>query len=145
MLLPLALLASCHDDDDVPNVDLYVSFDNVAVKNNVIYAVKDSAIRVTDVSVQGVGSKAMVTSVTYFWDNLRVGWSPVTPFEAVLSPAVQTVGNHLFGLNAEIAQVDKSLGFITTNFDVKVVETVEELPDSTALGKATIELLSNKK
>lgn len=138
-LLPLALLGSCSDDDDLPNVDLTISFDNVAADGSVIYVVKGEPFEVTSVSVKGIGSKALVTSVTYYWDYLCLGTLPVAPFCYKFGTDYTHTGNHLLGMTIEVAQEGKSLGFTGALYHVKVVDSVDDLPEGKTLGPLTID------
>lgn len=138
LLLPLGFLTSCHDDDDVPNVNLVVKLDNVGVKDNAVYAVQDTPITIEGVTCQGIGSDAVVTSVTYYWDNLVLFVPPISPYGVTFDTAVQTPGTHVLGINARIAQVDKSLGFAATGLRITIVETADDLPEGVELGQQTI-------
>lgn len=39
LLLPLGFLASCDDGNDVPDVDINVTFDNVVKEDGILYVV----------------------------------------------------------------------------------------------------------
>lgn len=99
MLLPLAMLGGCHDDDDIPDVNVSISLRDVVVDGNVIYTVKDTPLKITSISVQGVGSRALVTSVAYYWDGVRIGWNPIAPFSATIAGALVPEGNHVLGIS----------------------------------------------
>lgn len=143
LLLPLAMLGGCHDDDDIPDVNVSIALDNVVVDGNVIYTVKETPLKITSISVQGVGSRALVTSVAYFWDGIRIGWSPVAPFAATIAGDVIPAGNHVLGISMEVAQEGKSLGFCAVTYNVKAVESESDLPEGTTPGPATITYSGN--
>ncbi len=138
LLAPFLLLASCSDDNDVPDVDIIVKMNNVVIDNNVVYLVKDSPFEITEISVTGNGSKAIVTSVSYYWDNIRVAWNPIAPFRRSFDTSYATLGNHTFAVNCEVAQVDKSLGFAAAAFNVKVVDSAKDLPEGTEPGTGSL-------
>lgn len=138
LLLPAMLLAGCNDENDLPDVNLTITFDNAVVDGSVIYVVKDTPLEILSISASGNGSKALVTSATYYWDNFRVGWSPLAPFSATFGPTYTTEGNHLLGLSMEIAQEGKSLGFAAVTYNVKAVDSEEDLPDGTTPGNVTV-------
>lgn len=138
MLLPLAMLGGCHDDDDIPDVNVSISLRDVVVDGNVIYTVKDTPLKITSISVQGVGSRALVTSVAYYWDGVRIGWNPIAPFSATIAGALVPEGNHVLGISMEVAQEGKALGFCATTYNVKAVENEDALPEGTEPGPATI-------
>lgn len=137
-LLPLLFSGACSDDDDLPEVNVEVTFDNVVASGNSLYIVKDTPFTITSISAKGIGSKALVTSASYYWDNFRIGWNAVAPFGVEFNPALSTVGDHLLGISAEIAQEGKSLGVTAVTATVKVVETEEDLPDGAEPGQITI-------
>lgn len=138
LLLPLGLLGGCSDDDDLPNVNLSITFDNAVVDGSVIYVVSGTPLEITSISATGNGSKALVTSATYYWDNFRVGWSPLAPFSATFGPSYTTEGNHLLGISMEIAQEGKSLGFTAVTYNLKAVGSEDDLPEGTEPGTVTV-------
>lgn len=138
MLLPLAFFGSCHDDNDVPNVDINVNLNNVVLDNNIVYIVKDTPFEITSIVANGIGSKALITNVSYYWDNIRVAWSPVAPFNRTFDTSYTQPGTHILALTCEVAQEGKSLGITAMSFNVKVVDSADELPEGTEPGEATI-------
>lgn len=143
LLLPLGFLASCHDDDDNINVNLEVALDNVGVQDNIVYAVADSAIVVQGVTCQGIGSSAIVTGATYYWDGITLFVPQIAPYGGELNPVLQTPGNHVLGVGTQIAQEGKALGFAAVNIRVKVVSEVDSLPAGVELGQNTIKFYGN--
>lgn len=139
------MFASCSDDNDAPDVDITINMNNVVIDNNVVYLVKDTPFEITDISVKGNGSKAIVTSVSYFWDNIRIAWNPIAPFNRTFETSYATTGNHTFAVNCEVAQVDKSLGFAAAVFNVKVVDSADELPEGAEPGTGTLVFTASPK
>lgn len=138
LVMPMLLLAGCKDDDDVPNVDLSIALDNVVVKENTIYIVEGTTLSVTGVTCQGIGSNAILTSVTYYWDEVRNPPMVISPFAFNIDPSVMPVGHHTLGLYINVAQEGKSMGYIAMSIDVIVVESEEDLPDGLKPGTAEI-------
>ena len=72
LLIPLGL-TSCHDDDDdLPNVDFDVTFQDAAIgEDGVIYVVQGESFSIEGVKVinREAGKSAIITSATYFWDR----------------------------------------------------------------------------
>lgn len=138
-MLPALLLTSCHDaGDDLPDVNITIEFDNVVVKDPIIYVVKNTPLRIKSVSCTGNGSKALVTSVAYYWDFLKVGWSPIAPFSATFGEQYTQLGNHILGVSMEIAQEGKALGFSVIRYNVKAVDSVDDIPGDELPGPARI-------
>ena len=50
LLLPLGFLASCDDGNDVPDVDINVTFDNVVKEDGILYVVQDKGFAVRSVT-----------------------------------------------------------------------------------------------
>ena len=86
MLLPLGIMSSCSDDDDLPDVDITVQLDKVVDQGNRIYVVQGQPLVVTGVSAKGLGGKeALVTGVSYLWDRIEVFYTRVDPFAFSIS------------------------------------------------------------
>ena len=120
LLLPLGFLTSCHDDDDMPSVDITVSIDNA-------------------VDAEGLGGKAAgISGVNYVLDHVGMGYTIVQPFGGSIPAAYLPVGNHLFTLAFDVLQVDKSIAYAQLSTIVTVVESADDLPDGTTPG--TVEL-----
>lgn len=130
MLLPLALLGGCNDDDDLPEVQIYTELGNVVYHNDVAFVVKDTPLEITSISVKGVGSPALITSVSYYWDGYRLGWNNLAPFSVTIPAALMTEGHHTLGITAEVAQEGKSLGIVATNYMVNAVASEADLPET---------------
>ena len=143
LLLPLAFLGSCNDDDDTPNVNIEITLGNAVRDNNVVYIVKDTPFEIKSIVAQGIGSKALITNVSYYWDYLRVGWNPIAPFNRTFDTSYATVGTHILSITCEVAQEGKSLGVAAASFNVKVVDSVEELPEGTEPGDVVITFNGN--
>ena len=135
-LLPLAMLASCHDDDDLPNVDITVTFDNVVANDQgVIYVVQGEELDVQSVTCVGLGGKnAAVTSVQYTWNGQVLQWNPFAPYKIEIDTSYALVGNHSLTLYMDVAQVDKTLAYSVISIPVVVVATADELPGGAAPG-----------
>ena len=127
--LPMLMLSACHDDDNVPNVDLDIQFSGVTVKDNVIYVVQGEPITVESVSlVNHTDKKGTLGVVTYFWDYFRVGSQVVSPYTATFETTGDPVGNHVLSLDCGIYVEDYPVCFGVAQFKVKVVASADELP-----------------
>ena len=96
LLLPLAFMASCSDDDDTPNVEITVTFENAAMgSDNVMYAVqeKDYPFKVQSITVKPLSGKAAgLSMVGYSLDYEPLGVAAVEPFGVNLGSL--PLGNH---------------------------------------------------
>ena len=139
LLLPLAFMASCSDDDDTPNVQITVTFENAAMgSDNVMYAVqeKDYPFKVQSITVKPLSGKAAgLSMVGYSLDYEPLGVAAVEPFGVNLGSL--PLGNHLLMMNFSILQVDKSIFQSQLQFYFKVVEKASDIPGQPELGTVT--------
>lgn len=127
--LPMLMLSACHDDDNVPNVDLDIQFSGVTVKDNVIYVVQGEPITVESVSlINNTDKNGTLGVVTYYWDYYRVGSQVVSPYTATFETASEPVGNHILSLDCGIYVEDYPVCFGVAQFKVKVVASADDLP-----------------
>lgn len=127
--LPLLVFSACHDDDDVPNVDLDIQLSGVTVKDNVIYVVQGEPITIESVSlVNNTDKKGTLGVVSYYWDYMRVGSQVISPYTATFETTNEPVGNHLLALDCGIYVEDYPVCFGVAQFKVKIVSSADELP-----------------
>lgn len=137
-LLPLSLMVSCNSDDDLPDVNIQVKFSNVVYTNNRVYVVQGDTLKVDGVYIQGNGGKtAVISSISYIWNNFRVAWSPLAPFNMDFVTDYTQPKNYLLTLNMDIAQVDKTLSYAVIDYPVTVVADAADLPDGQTPGDYT--------
>lgn len=138
LLLPLGFLASCDSDNDLPDVDITVTFDNVVEGEDAIYVVKGDTLKIESVTCKGNDNKqAMVNEVTYVLDGFPLGTSIIAPYGATIATDNFSAGKFLLGLRMNVLQVDKSLAFGVISFGFKVVDSADELPDGKEPGTLT--------
>ena len=68
MLVPALALVSCHDDDnDIPNVDFNLSFENAVEVDGSLYVVQGETMKITGIDVQNneADKGALITAATY--------------------------------------------------------------------------------
>ena len=97
--LPLAM-TSCDDDNDLPDVDVTVTFDNATkAEDGSMYIVKGNPISVSSIEVTNreAGKKAIATAAIYYLDGVRIGASVVSPL-AILRLAITTSTSNLRSL-----------------------------------------------
>lgn len=138
LVLPFAMMiSSCSSDNDLPNVNVNMTFDNAAEKDGSIYVVQDSVFSITGLTTKAVDSnkQSAIVNVKYFWNGLPapdLTWSGF-PMEINLSKA----GRNVLSLQATLLEVDKSMAFATINVPIVAVDKVEDLPAGLTLGEAT--------
>ncbi len=146
LLLPLSFLASCHDDDDMPSVDITVNIDNAVDADGKIYIVSGEPLTVAGITAEGLGGKAAgISGVNYILDHVGMGYTIVSPFGGSISSAYLPVGNHLFTLAFDVLQVDKSIAYAQLSTIVTVVASEEDLPDGSTPGTVALTYRLNPK
>lgn len=135
ILLPLGFLASCSSDDDLPDVNVFVSFDNVVYHNNELYVVRGDTLEVTSVHIKGNNTTAaIINGVNYRWDYSILIWQPISPYNVSFLTDQFRQGPHVLSMYMDIAQVDKTLAYGLLEFKVNVVPDSASLPDGTVPG-----------
>ena len=130
MLLALPLgFVSCDDDDDLPNVEIYATFEGGTQVDDVYYVVQGEDLIVSDVQLVNNGDKeATIGGVRYFWDYMPLGTTITQPYAITINTAETPIGNHLLQAEMPIYAVGYSLctGFFAKK--IKVVAEEEDIP-----------------
>lgn len=91
---------SCSDDNDLPDVDFDMTFENATVVDGTLYVVQGQEFKVSTITVTNneTGKPAALTAANYYWDYLYVGTSVQPPytFEFEVSETMP-VGRHILG------------------------------------------------
>lgn len=133
-------MASCSDDNDLPEVNISVDLENVTVSDGVIYIVQGTDISVKSIEVESLnGKNSALANVAYYWDNSLVAMTNIDPFSCKFQTSALGVGNHLFQIRMNVLQEDKSLATSWISYNVVVVASAEDLPAGTEPpGSATL-------
>lgn len=144
LVLPFAMMiTSCSNDNDLPNVDVTIAFDNAAVKDGTVYAVEDSVLQITGISTKAVDSNkaSALVNVDYVWNYIPAPYLTFGnyPLDLNLSqmPLVEK-GANILDLNGKLLEVDKSIANFSVRIPIVVVDEVENLPEGLTLGEATL-------
>ena len=140
LLLPLGFITSCSNDDDLPDVNVTATFDNVVDDAGVLYVVKGDTLKLESLTVKSNdGKNAIITSVNYSFYN-------IPPFAVLFAPysvnflTDDLASGYVYPLNAAfvIAQEDKSLANATLQYSIAVVDDASALPGGEKPGKVEI-------
>lgn len=128
--LPLLFLTACHDDDDLPNVNVGITYSGATSVDGTLYAVQGDTLAIDSVYVTPVepNSRAAIGSVTYVLDQRIVSYTPFEPFAISIQTGVLPVGKHLLRLDMSVLQVDKSLGAYYLGIPFVIVESKDDIP-----------------
>lgn len=134
LVLPFAMLmASCSDDDNLPDVQITMNFSNAAVDDGVLYVAKNDTLKLNSIVTKAMDANqsATLANVRYFWNYIpapSLTWSNF-PLEIDIDamPLTESGMNYL-GMQATLLETDKSMAYTNIQVPIKVVETVEEFP-----------------
>lgn len=140
LALPLALFASCDDDNDLPEVTFDVTMSGGVESNGEIYVVQGETLTVDEVKVTSDTNKAATLgATTYYWSGLPVGTTIVVPFSWEFNTADLEPGKYALQIQTNVYQTDKSPAVAMLSYVVNVVASAEDLPaDGVALGTRTV-------
>lgn len=148
LVIPFALMvSSCSNDNDLPNVDITMSFDNAVVKDGTVYVVQDSVFSITGLTTKAVDSnqQSAIVNVRYFWNGYPAPGLTWSNFPMAINMAEMPQpesGNNILGLDATLLETDKSMSYCTLRIPIKAVDKVENLPDGAQPGEATLTFTS---
>lgn len=150
LVIPFAMMiSSCSDDNDLPNVNITMSFDNAAVKDGKVYVLADDAFSITGLSTKAVdiNQQSAIVNVKYFWNGIPapgLTWSSF-PMDINMEemPLVEK-GANVLGLQATLLETDKSMAYTAINVPIVAVENEEALPEGMTLGEATLTFTSSQ-
>lgn len=135
LVIPALGFMSCSDDNDLPDVNIEVNFDNVVNSDGTLYVVQGQDFSVSSITVTNneAGKPAGLTGANYYWDYMYVGTSLEEPFtyEFTVAPTVP-VGRHVLQIEGNLIAVDKSLAFAVISTEIQVVASADDIPAATA-------------
>lgn len=147
LALPFALMGtSC--SNDLPDVNVDMTFSNAAKEGNTIYAVQTDSIPLTIDGFKVVatdGKPATIANITYGWDGFPAPQLTFSNLPMEINMANQKVGTHVLQMSATILEVDKSVAYSYMEIPIKVVESPEDLPDGLTLGTVTLSMQVGQK
>lgn len=132
--LPFLGMSACSDDDkDLPDVDINIEYAGAKKINGTIYAVAGQNFEIQSVSCTALrqGKKAAITAVTYGMDGWVLGATNLSPFSITIDTSDLTPGKHVMSMSMIIAEVDCEIATGYLAFDLVVVPTEADLPETT--------------
>lgn len=131
MVLMAGALASCSNDDDLPEVKIDISFSRASEDNGVLYVMKGNDLSIDALTVTPLnnGKKATLGATAYYWNYQYLGSTVVEPFGLTIDTADMPVGEYVLQINTTVFQVDKSVGVAYFTYPVVIVESAADLPE----------------
>lgn len=139
-LLPVIGLTSCSSEDDLPKVDIQVTYSGATDIDEVLYVVQGNQLSIDAITVTPLDGtkKATIGATAYYWNYQYAGTTIQEPFGMTFNTAALPVGNYMLQINSTIYQVDKAVGQAYLTYKVKIVASEDEIPgDVTGSGVDT--------
>lgn len=122
-------MVSCSDDDNIPDVDVYASFEGGTQVDGSYYVVKGEPLQVTSINLENYGKdEATLGGVRYFLDYMPIGTNIIPPYGILIETDNLSVGNHLLQAETPIYAVGYSIctGYIAKK--ITIVAEAEDIP-----------------
>lgn len=138
LAIPALTFVSCSDDNDLPDVDFDMTFENATVVDGTLYVVQGQQFKVSSITVTNneTDKPAALTAANYYWDYLYVGTSVQPPYTFEFEVAeTMPVGRHILEVEGTLIALDKSPAFAVISNDVMVVASADDIPEATGPAK----------
>ncbi len=146
LILPFALaVTSCNDDDNLPNVTVTMDFSNAATVDGTLYVAQTDTLMLNSIVTKAVDSNqsAVLANVKYYWNYIpapSLTWSNFPLEIPIADMPLRESGNNLLQMDATLLETDKSMAYANIVVPVKVVPTVEDMPDGLQPGDVQLVL-----
>ncbi|MCM1348130.1 MAG: hypothetical protein NC338_01845 [Firmicutes bacterium] len=133
ILLALPLLATftaCSDDDDMPQVNIDITYGNTQVVNGDIYVVQPDTFKITAITVTAAreGHKATNGPVSYFLNAVPLGTNPVMPYGIDLPTDNLKTGAYVLQIYMPIYEEGCELASAFSQVNIHVVADAADIP-----------------
>lgn len=127
--LPLLLLGSCSDDNDLPDVNINVDMTGLYESQGDLYLVSGDNVTINSISVTSLNGKpATLGRVDMFWNDVLQSSSIVEPYSITFNTENLRPGISLLTLQMGVYQEDKTASWAVLQYDIHVVLSQSELP-----------------
>ncbi len=149
MALPLMMsLASCHDDDELPDVNINVTYKNAVVVDHQVYVVQGQEFGIESIVTTAAqeGKNATNGAVSYWLNGIPVGTTDVQPFAITLAPEwTQETGSFYIEFVMPVYEEGCALATAYARVKVNVVASADDIPSpSDGEAPATGQTLDHK-
>lgn len=131
LALPMMALVSC-SDDDTPNVDVTINYDNATVlTNGSVYVVKGDTLFVDSMYVTAVNKNhnaSIVGPVYYSINNIPVARVVMPPYKLAIPTDSMAVGAYSLQFYMDVAEEQCTLGTCAGSVDLNIVNDSTEIP-----------------
>lgn len=130
LLAAPVLMASCSNDDELPQVDMSIDYSGATETEGVLYIVSGDKLSIDAINVtplKGYG-KATIGATAYYWNYQYIGTSIEEPFGIAIDTEDMPVGDYVLQINSTVYQVDRSVGMAYFTIPVKIVDQPDDVP-----------------
>lgn len=128
--VPLMMLSACSDDDDMAQVDLTFQLSGVTLVDDTFYTISGETVSVDGVVAKSLTSDpATIQRVQYTLDGFRLPIELDNPFGTEFSTTDFGLGTHRLGMSGVVLQEDKTITEVAVQMPLKIVESIEDLPE----------------
>lgn len=130
LALPMLLFASCSNDDDLPQVDMEITYSGAVEVDGTLYVPEGQNFAIESITATPLKGykEATIGATAYYWNYQYLGTSIEAPFGLTFNTADMPTGDYMLQINSTIYQVDRSVGIAYFTYHVKVVPA-DEMPD----------------
>lgn len=129
LLVPLAFLMSCSDDNDVKEVNMTLTLSGVTQYDNTFYTVVGENIVIDSFTAKAENGKdAGFANVVYYLNGMPLDSGLGVPFDGVISTENLTPGTYTLSMAGKLLVVDSSVMNFAASYKIVVVESQEDLP-----------------
>lgn len=136
--IPLMGFTACSDDDDTPDVNISVNYENGVQVADTVYAVMGDTLKITgiDVKANRPGKKATGGIVTYNLNGVTYFVSAVAPYPCNIPTSDFVPGRYSLGMLMPVFEVDCTPATAYMAMPLKFVESADQIPgNQTPTGK----------
>jgi len=134
--LPVLAVTACSDDDDTPDVDISVNYENGVQVEDTVYAVMGDTLKITGIEVKAKrpGKKATGGIVTYNLNGVTYFVSAVAPYPCYIPTSDFVAGRYVLGMLMPIFEVDCTPATAYMEMPLKFVENADQIPSTSTPG-----------
>lgn len=129
LVVPLGFMASCADDENLPDVDIAVTLDNASYYEGVVYVPQSENLEVEEITVRAIdGSPAALANLRYYWDGVFQPGLTFGVYPMALATEGMPDGRHSLALQCTVLEVNKSLAWADLYYPVVIISDETQLP-----------------
>ena len=138
LALPMLLISSCSNDDDLPQVDMQITYSGAVKVDGVLYVPQGQDFEIESITATPLKGykEATIGATAYYWNYQYLGTTIEQPFGLKFDTADMPVGNYMLQINSTVYQVDRSVGIAYFTYPVKIVAP-EDMPGEAGEGTDT--------